>query len=71
VPAAAELVAIGAAAQAAAVLRGVTSESVAAGWRTDAGVLLEPVARDDEVIARHRAVRGLALEAVQSRPVNR
>jgi xylulokinase len=66
VPAAAELVAIGAAAQAAAVLRGATPEGVAAGWHTDAGVLLEPVARDDEVIARHRAVRQLSLEAVQT-----
>ena len=71
VPAAAELVAIGAAAQAAAVLRGVTPESVAAGWHTEAGVLLEPMARDDEVIDRHRAVRQLALEAIQSRPANR
>jgi xylulokinase len=71
VPAAGELVAIGAAAQAAAALRGVTPESVAAGWHTDAGVLLEPMARDDDVIARHRAVRALALEAVQSHPVNR
>jgi xylulokinase len=71
VPAAGEFVAIGAAAQGTAVLRGVTPESVAAGWRTDAGVLLEPMARDDDVIARHRAVRALALDAVQSRPVNR
>ena len=71
VPAAGELVAIGAAAQAAAVLRGVKPEDVAAGWHTDAGALLEPMARDDDVIARHRAVRALALEAVQSRPVNR
>ena len=71
VPAAAEFVAIGAAAQAAAVLRGVPPESVAASWHTDAGVLLESVARDDEVIKRHRAVRQLAVEAVQARPANR
>jgi len=66
IPAAGEFVAIGAAAQAAAVLRRVSPQTVAASWRTDAGMLLEPLARDDEVIARHRAVRQLALEAVQS-----
>jgi xylulokinase len=66
VPAAGELVAIGAAAQAAAVLRRVSPQTVAAGWHTDAGMLLEPLPRDDEVIARHRTVRQLALEAVQS-----
>ncbi len=66
IPAATELVAIGAAAQAAAVLRGVSPQAVAAGWRTDAGILLESMERDDEVIARHRAVRKLSLEAVQS-----
>jgi xylulokinase len=71
VPAATELVAIGAAAQAAAVLRGVPPQTVAAGWRTDAGVLLEPMERDDEVITLHRAVRQLSLDAVQGRPVNR
>jgi xylulokinase len=68
VPAAGELVAIGAAAQAAAVLRKVPPQTVAAGWHTDDGILLEPLQRDDDVIARHRAVRQLALEAVQSRP---
>ena len=68
VPAAGELVAIGAAAQAAAVLRKVQPQTVAAAWHTDDGILLESLQRDDEVIARHRTVRQLALEAVQSRP---
>jgi len=71
IPAAGELVAIGAAAQAAAVLRKVPPQTVVAGWRTDAGMGLEPMPRDDDVISHHRAVRQLALEAVQSRPVSR
>jgi xylulokinase len=71
VPAAVELVAIGAAAQAAAVLRGVPPQTVAAGWQTGAGVLIESMERDDEVIACHRAVRDLSLAAVQSRSVGR
>ena len=71
IPAAGELVAIGAAAQAAAVLRKVPPQTVVAGWRTDAGMGLEPMPRDDDVISHHRAVQQLALEAVQSRPVSR
>ena len=70
VPDAGELVAIGAAAQAAAVLRGVPPQTVAAAWHTEAGAVIEPMPRDDEVIARHRAVRQLSLEAVQRGPVN-
>ena len=71
IPAAAELVALGAAAQAAAVLRGVPPQTVSAGWRSGGSTLLEPMPRDDETIARHRAVRHLSLEAVQSHAVVR
>ena len=71
VPSAGDLVAIGAAAQAAAVLRGVRPETVSAGWRSDSGVLLEAMPRDDEVISRHRAVHQAAVEAVQIHPASR
>jgi xylulokinase len=64
VPAATELVAIGAAVQAAATLEGETPSAVAERWRTDRGTLLEPGPRDDEAIAHHRAVRRLAFPAL-------
>jgi xylulokinase len=64
IPDATELVAIGAAVQAAAILRGETPQSVAGRWRTDRGVRLDPVDRDVETIARYRAVCHLATPAV-------
>jgi len=66
IPDATELVAIGAAVQAAAVLRGERPQDVAARWHTDRGTLLPAVARDSETLNRHRSVRQLALEAVAS-----
>lgn len=58
VPAAEELVALGAAAQAAAVLDGRAPEQVAAGWGGARGLTVQPLPRDDDTLARHRAVRG-------------
>jgi xylulokinase len=52
IPAARELVALGAAAQAAALLTGERADEVARRWDTAAGPLLEPVARDDEALRR-------------------
>jgi xylulokinase len=65
IPAATELVAIGAAVQAAATLHSLDPQEVAAGWSTSAGTLLEPMPRDVDTITRHRSVRQLALGAVQ------
>jgi xylulokinase len=67
VPDETELVAVGAAVQAAATLHGQAPETVASTWNTSAGTLLEPMARDLELIELHRRVRSLAIEAVQSR----
>ncbi len=64
VPLATELVAIGAAVQAAAALSGETPGDVAARWHTDGGTVLDPVKRDDETIALHRSVRRRALTAL-------
>jgi xylulokinase len=60
VPQAQELVALGAAAQAAGLLTGEPADAVARRWDTTRGVLLEPVERDDEALQRiadtlHRA----------------
>jgi xylulokinase len=66
IPESTELVATGAAVQAAAVFGGENPQEVASRWRTSAGTFLEPMPRDIEVITRHRAVRELALDAVQS-----
>jgi xylulokinase len=55
VPEAGELVAIGAAAQAAAVLRGEAPEAVARRWSAASGARLEPVPVDQERLARIRA----------------
>jgi xylulokinase len=66
-----ELVALGAAVQAAALLRAEDPQVVAAGWNTMAGTALEPVERDVEVLSRHRSVRQLALDALQERPSRR
>jgi xylulokinase len=67
IPTATELVALGAAVQAAATLENVDPLSVAARWNTSEGTLLEPVVRDIETIARHRGVRQLALAALEFR----
>jgi xylulokinase len=64
VPAATELVAIGAAVQATATVTGDAPAAVAARWQTARGTLIEAVKRDDETIARHRDVRRLALSAL-------
>ncbi|RAG82515.1 xylulokinase [Streptacidiphilus pinicola] len=60
IPAAQELVALGAAAQAAALLTGEPADAVARRWGTADGPLLEPVPRDDVALAKitdtlHRA----------------
>ncbi|WP_371478657.1 xylulokinase [Kitasatospora sp. NBC_00315] len=52
VPAAKELVALGAAAQAAALVTGERPDEVARRWRTADGPLHEPVPRDDAALAR-------------------
>ncbi|MDH6137547.1 xylulokinase [Kitasatospora sp. MAA4] len=52
VPAAEELVALGAAAQAAALVTGEPADAVARRWRTAEGLVLEPVARDGEALER-------------------
>ncbi|MEO9177162.1 MAG: xylulokinase [Gaiellales bacterium] len=57
VPEHVELVALGAAAQAAGVLGGRAPEEVARGWDTAAGVRLEAVPRDQDALSRIRAVR--------------
>ncbi len=67
IPAATDLVAIGAAVQAAAALRGEAPREVATRWQTDRGTLLDPVPRDTATIARHGNVRQLAVGAVGGR----
>jgi len=52
VPAAGELVALGAAAQAAALLTGEPADAVARRWGTARGELLDPLPRDTETIER-------------------
>ena len=64
VPDAEELVALGAAVQAAAVLRGEPLGDVAARWGTGAGTLLDPVPADARRLERIRAV----LDAVTASP---
>jgi xylulokinase len=62
VPGAEELVALGAAAQAAACLLGEAPQEVARRWGTRAGITVEPPAeRDVETLARIRATRDAAL----------
>jgi xylulokinase len=65
VPTATELVALGAAVQAAATLEGHDPRDVAARWHTAAGPILEPTPRDVDAVSRAREVRRLALDAVQ------
>ncbi|WP_407840791.1 xylulokinase [Streptomyces sp. DSM 116496] len=52
VPEARELVALGAAAQASALLTGEPADAVARRWRTAAGRVLDPVTRDDDTLER-------------------
>lgn len=52
VPVARELVALGAAAQAAALLTGEPADAVARRWRTADGPVLEAVARDADALER-------------------
>ena len=62
IPDAEELVAIGAAVQAASILGGEDPGVVAARWGTSTGTLLEPVPRDDERLARIAALRNAVIE---------
>ncbi|GAA4882496.1 xylulokinase [Kitasatospora terrestris] len=62
VPAAEELVALGAAAQAAALLTGEPADAVARRWRTADGPVLEPVARDKDTLDRIGATLRRAAE---------
>jgi xylulokinase len=64
IPDATELVAIGAAVQATATLRGEAAVEPALRWRTDRGTLLAPMSPDRDTAARHRSVRELALGAI-------
>jgi len=57
VPEAQELVALGAAVQATATWRREDPLAVASRWGTDHGTLLDPLPRDEERLARIRAVR--------------
>jgi len=66
IPESTELVAIGAAVQAAATFGGQDPQEVASRWHTSTGTLLEPMPRDVETISRHRSVRQLALDAVRN-----
>jgi xylulokinase len=62
VPDAEELVALGAAAQAAAVLTGEPPDEIARRWDTRSGTAIDPPAEPDtETLARIRGVREAAL----------
>ena len=62
IPDAEELVALGAAVQASAILGREDPAAVAARWGTSSGTLLEPVPRDDERLARIGALRDAVIE---------
>ena len=62
IPEAQELVAIGAAVQAASILRGEDPGAVAARWGTTRGTLLDAVSRDDERLERIGALRAAVVE---------
>jgi len=69
VPDADELVALGAAAQAAAVLAGESPDEIARRWNTRAGATVEPPAEPDtETLARIRATREAALSLLDPQP---
>ena len=63
-PAAGELTALGAAVQAAAIWRDEPPDAVARRWRTADGVLIDPVPRDDERLARIRSARDALIGAL-------
>ncbi|HET7026938.1 MAG TPA: xylulokinase [Candidatus Limnocylindrales bacterium] len=65
VPDADELVALGAAVQAAAVRWGEQPGAVAARWRTSRGTLLDPLPRDDDRLGRIRAARDAVVREAQ------
>jgi xylulokinase len=68
VPEAEELVALGAAAQAAAVLTGEPADEIARRWETRRGATIEPPAEPDtETLARIRGVREAALGLLDPR----
>ncbi|MGH9107458.1 MAG: xylulokinase [Acidimicrobiales bacterium] len=62
----AELVAYGAAVQAAALLAGSALSEVARAWGTRRGALLGPVGRDEEMLARIASWRRTVLSSVQA-----
>jgi xylulokinase len=64
IPESTELVAIGAAVQAASTLRSLDPQELASRWQTARGTLLEPLPRDVETVAHHREIRQLALAAL-------
>jgi xylulokinase len=62
VPEADELVALGAAAQAAACLSGVAPDELVGGWQTRRGITVEPPGeRDLDTLGRIRATRDATL----------
>ena len=65
IPDAKELVALGAAAQAASLLSGEAPDEVARRWNTQQGTTLDPVSRDDETQERIRRVRELTMDLNQ------
>jgi xylulokinase len=65
VPAEQELVAMGAAAQAAALVTGEAPEDVARRWNVRGGDELDAVPRDEEAWERHRAARARLLPALE------
>jgi xylulokinase len=64
IPEATELVAIGAAVQAAAILQSESPQDVAARWQTARGTLLPALERDTATTQRHSEVRRLAIPAI-------
>ncbi|EFL04027.1 xylulose kinase, partial [Streptomyces sp. SPB78] len=69
VPEAKELVALGAAAQAAGLLTGEDPAAVARRWDTARGTLLDPVAKDHETLARISGVLSDAAPLLEGTPV--
>ncbi|MBA2578336.1 MAG: xylulokinase [Euzebyaceae bacterium] len=68
IPDAEELVALGAAAQAAAVLSGEAPDAVAGRWDLLRGTTVEAVERDEDALERHRHVRALTAALNGSSP---
>jgi sugar (pentulose or hexulose) kinase len=67
IPKLTDLVAVGAAVQAAAILHSQDPRAVAAHWKTTVGTQMDPIPRDIETIARHTSVRLTALSALDTR----